>query len=116
MSLSSLCLTMGKPPIGQLRACSTVNGFPCIQCEARPFGSYPHISKTQSILECALVQGETMVLYIWAGRSARWRHLFRKRDLDTTGSIVVVVIEYYVQLPAGSPYHRPLTSFVLALA
>ena len=63
MSLNSLCLIMGKPPVGQLKACSTPNGFPHIQCEARSFGSHPYISQAQSITECTLVQGETMVLY-----------------------------------------------------
>ena len=43
MSLSSLCLIMGKPPVGQLKACSTPNGFPHIQCEARSFGSHPYL-------------------------------------------------------------------------
>ena len=40
MSLSSLCLTMGKLPIEQLRACSTLNGFPHIHSEAESFGSW----------------------------------------------------------------------------
>ena len=40
MSLSSLCLTMRKPPIGQLKACSTLNGFPHIHSEAKSFGSW----------------------------------------------------------------------------
>ena len=33
MSLISLCRIMGKPPVGQLRACSTLSGFPHRQCE-----------------------------------------------------------------------------------
>ena len=38
-----LCLIMGKPTVGQLKACSTLNGFPHIQCEARSIGSHPYL-------------------------------------------------------------------------
>ena len=42
-SLRSLCLRIGNPPVGQLRLCSTVNGWPHWQLEASIGGSHLYL-------------------------------------------------------------------------
>jgi len=76
MSLSSLCLIMGKPPVGLLKALFYTEWLSShTQCEARSFGNHG---------------------LVWAGEVAWWRHLIHKRDPDTVGRVVVI----------GSPYHH----------
>ena len=61
-SLSSWCLTMGKPPVGQLKARHT-EWLSTYTVRLGPLAPDPHVSKTQSISQCTLVQGETIVPY-----------------------------------------------------
>ena len=48
MSRSSLCLIEGKPPRGQLRACSTEKGFPQSQLTDRFDGRHPYLRQRAS--------------------------------------------------------------------
>ena len=87
MFLSSLHLIMGKPPVGQLKACSTPNGFPHIQCEARSFGSHPYLRHRASW---------NALLYRvkpWSCKGRMVSQVEVPRDPSTAGNVMVAVIE-----------------------
>ena len=48
MSRISLCLIEGKPPLGQLRACSTVNLTPQTQWAGKCGGCHPYLKHSAS--------------------------------------------------------------------
>ena len=54
-SLTSLCLSVGKPPVGQLSGCSTVKDAPHGTCTpVGKVGGLPAITQAQSISEVPL--------------------------------------------------------------
>ena len=81
---------MGKPPVGQLKACFTLNGFPHIQCEARSFGSHSYLRHraSQNALSYRVKPWSCMGRMV-----SQVEAPFHKRDPSTVGNVVVAVIE-----------------------
>ncbi len=61
-SLISLCLIIGKAPLGQERACSTENLEPHTHVVGKSACGHPTIPESDGIPECALVEVEPILL------------------------------------------------------
>ena len=87
VTVTSLCLTAGKPPVLQVRACSTVNGCPQLQWDGEFWSGQPYLrerlsleaalcrAKPSSSTESAISQVEAPLS--WASSMDRWRGVGR---------------------------------------
>ena len=75
MSLTSLCLTAGKPPVLQVRACSTLNVLFKTTVRWQVL-EWPTVSERKAVSESSLVQSELTHAHHGNGECmllARWR-------------------------------------------
>ena len=89
ISLTSLCLTAGKPPVLQVRACSTLNGCPQLQWDGEFWSGQPYLSERLS-LQAALCRAnpcssmgsavsQVDAPFSWESSMERWRGIGRFR-------------------------------------
>ena len=97
ISLTSLCLTAGKPPVLQVNACSTLNGFPQLQWDGEFWNGQPYLSEMLKQL-C----GEQNRVHLWEVLLARWRLPFPERVPWSVEERVVECVGGFQHLPSCS--------------
>ena len=99
MSLTSLCLTAGKPPVLQVNVCLTLNGCPQLQWDGEFWNSQPYLSERLSWKQLC---GEQNRVHLWEVLLARWRLPFPERVPWSIEQRVLELVGGFQHLPSAS--------------